>query len=392
LGDILGAEGTLFKTKTGELSVRVTLLRLLTKSLRPLPDKFHGMSDQEQKYRQRYVDLITDEEARTRFAARSKAVSAIRNFMVEHGFLEVETPMLHPIPGGANAKPFKTHHNALDQEMFLRIAPELYLKRLVVGGLERVFELSRVFRNEGLSTRHNPEFTMLEFYQAYATYEDLMVLTEEMISGLAREVTDGTAVEFGGETIDLAPPWPRRTMVELVAEQAGVPAERLLERDAVAALAARHAIAVRPEMTAGHLLGALFEALVEPGLVQPTFVTQFPVELSPLARRNDDDPRFVDRFELIVARQEIANAFSELNDPEDQRARFEEQRRARAAGIRTRIGNHTFRAIDITAYLRNGGTLEKAPMIANHASTCTTQLYNRRSDEVSLDEVERILI
>ncbi|TMA34200.1 MAG: lysine--tRNA ligase, partial [Deltaproteobacteria bacterium] len=209
---------------------------------------------------------------------------------------------------------------------------ELYLKRLVVGGLERVFELSRVFRNEGLSTRHNPEFTMLEFYQAYATYEDLMVLTEEMLSGLARDVTGGTAVEYGGEAIELAPPWPRRTMVELVAEQAGVPAERLLERDAIAALAARHAIAVRPEMSAGHLLGALFEVLVEPGLVQPTFVTQFPVELSPLARRNDHDPRFVDRFELIVARQEIANAFSELNDPEDQRARFEEQRRARAAG------------------------------------------------------------
>ena len=332
LGDVVGVGGRPFRTRTGELTVEADDVRLLAKALRPLPEKWHGLVDVETRYRQRYVDLVVNADVRRIFRTRAAAVAYLRSFLAARDYVEVETPMMQPIPGGAAARPFVTHHNALDVDLYLRIAPELYLKRLVVGGLERVFELSRVFRNEGLSTRHNPEFTMLEFYQAYATYEDLMVLTEEMLSGLAREVTGGTVAEYGGEAIDLAPPWPRRTMVELVAEQAGVPAERLLERDAAAALAARHALAVRPEMTAGHLLGALFEALVEPGLVQPTFVTQFPVELSPLARRNDRDPRFVDRFELIVARQEIANAFSELNDPEDQRARFEEQRRARAAG------------------------------------------------------------
>ncbi|TMA38018.1 MAG: lysine--tRNA ligase, partial [Deltaproteobacteria bacterium] len=306
--------------------------RLLAKALQPLPEKWHGLQDVETRYRQRYLDLVVNADVRHIFQTRAAVVAYLRRFLAGRDFVEVETPMMQPIAGGAAARPFVTHHNALDVDLYLRVAPELYLKRLVVGGPERVFELSRVFRNEGLSTRHNPEFTMLEFYQAYATYEDLMASTEEMISGLAGEVRGGTAVQFGAETIDLAPPWPRRTMLELVAEQAGVPAERLLERDAVAALAARHAVAVAPEMTAGHLLGALFEALVEPGLVQPIFVTQFPVELSPLARRNDRDPRFVDRFELIVGRHEIANAFSELNDPEDQRARFEEQRRARAAG------------------------------------------------------------
>ena len=261
-----------------------------------------------------------------------EVIAGLRRFLTVRDYVEVETPMMQPIPGGAAARPFVTHHNALDVDLYLRIAPELYLKRLVVGGLERVFELSRVFRNEGLSTRHNPEFTMLEFYQAYATDEDLMVLTEEMLSSLARDVAGQTAVEYGGHTIELAPPWPRRPMIELVAEKADVPADRLLDRDAVAAVASRRGIAVGPDASAGHLLGALFEALVEPTLVQPTFVTRFPVELSPLARRNDGDPRFVDRFELIVAGHEIANAFSELNDPDDQRGRFEEQRRARAAG------------------------------------------------------------
>src|SRR5881296_2624145 len=273
LGDIVGARGTLFKTRTGELSIRVTELRLLAKALRPLPEKFHGLTDQEQKYRQRYVDLITSAESRRVFIARSQIVQAMREFFVARGYLEVETPMMHPMPGGAAARPFVTHHNALDADLYLRIAPELYLKRLVVGGLERVFELSRVFRNEGLSTRHNPEFTMLEFYQAYATDEDLMVLTEEMLSSLARDVTGQTAVECGGHTIELAPPWPRRPMIELVAEKADVPADRLLDRDAVAAVASRRGIAVGPDASAGHLLGALFEALVEPTLVQPTFVT-----------------------------------------------------------------------------------------------------------------------
>src|SRR5437870_5953707 len=324
LGDVVGVRGRPCRPRTGELTVEADDVRLLAKALRPLPEKWHGLQDVETRYRQRYVDLVVNADVRRIFRTRAAAVAYLRSFLAARDYVEVETPMMQPIPGGAAARPFVTHHNTLDVDLYLRIAPELYLKRLVVGGLERVFELSRVFRNEGLSTRHNPEFTMLEFYQAYATYEDLMVLTEEMISGLAREVTGGTTGQFGGETLDCAVPWARRTMLELVAEQAGVPAERLLERDAVAALAAQHAIAVAPEMTAGHLLGALFEALVEPGLVQPIFVTQFPVELSPLARRNDRDPRFVDRFELIVRRHEIANAFSQLNDPAAQHVRYDE--------------------------------------------------------------------
>jgi len=332
LGDMVGVGGRPFRTRTGELTVEADDVRLLAKALRPLPEKWHGLHDVETRYRQRYVDLVVNPDVRRIFRMRAAVITGLRRFLTARDYVEVETPMMQPIPGGAAARPFVTHHNALDVDLYLRIAPELYLKRLVVGGLERVFELSRVFRNEGLSTRHNPEFTMLEFYQAYATDEDLMVLTEEMLSSLARDVTGQTAVEYGGHTIELAPPWPRRPMIELVAEKADVPADRLLDRDAVAAVASRRGIAVGPDASAGHLLGALFEALVEPTLLQPTFVTRFPVELSPLARRNDGDPRFVDRFELIVAGHEIANAFSELNDPDDQRGRFEEQRRARAAG------------------------------------------------------------
>jgi len=332
VGDVVGVGGRPFRTRTGELTIEADSVRLLAKALRPLPEKWHGLQDVETRYRQRYVDLVVNPDVRRIFRMRAAVIAGIRRFLTARDYVEVETPMMQPIPGGAAARPFVTHHNALDVDLYLRIAPELYLKRLVVGGLERVFELSRVFRNEGLSTRHNPEFTMLEFYQAYATDEDLMVLTEELLSSLARDVIGQTAVEYGGHTIELAPPWPRRTMVELVAAKADVPADHLLERAAVAALAARHGIAVDADASAGHLLGALFEALVEPTLVQPTFVTRFPVELSPLARRNDRDPRFVDRFELIVAGHEIANAFSELNDPDDQRGRFEEQRRARAAG------------------------------------------------------------
>ena len=332
VGDVAGFGGQPFRTRTGELTIEANSVRLLAKALRPLPEKWHGLHDVETRYRQRYVDLVVNPDVRRIFRMRAAVITGLRRFLTARDYVEVETPMMQPIPGGAVARPFVTHHNALDVDLYLRIAPELYLKRLVVGGLERVFELSRVFRNEGLSTRHNPEFTMLEFYQAYATDEDLMVLTEEMLSSLARDVTGQTAVEYGGHTIELAPPWPRRPMIELVAEKADVPADRLLDRDAVAAVASRRGIAVGPDASAGHLLGALFEALVEPTLVQPTFVTRFPVELSPLARRNDGDPRFVDRFELIVAGHEIANAFSELNDPDDQRGRFEEQRRARAAG------------------------------------------------------------
>ena len=332
LGDVVGVAGRPFRTRTGELTLEATELRLLAKALRPLPEKWHGLHDVETRYRQRYLDLIVNPDARRIFEVRARAVRWLRDFLAARGYLEVETPMMQPIAGGAAARPFVTHHNALDVDLYLRIAPELYLKRLVVGGYERVFELSRVFRNEGVSTRHNPEFTMLEFYQAHATYEDLMALTEEMLVGLAREVTGGTTLQYGADTIDLVPPWPRRTMVELVGEHAGVPAEHALERERLATLAASRGITIHPNATAGHLLAALFEAVVQPQLVQPIFVTQFPVELSPLARRSAHDPRFVNRFELFVARHEIANAFSELNDPEDQRARFEEQLRARAAG------------------------------------------------------------
>src|SRR5213593_697825 len=325
LGDVIGVVGCPFRTRTGELTLEATELRLLAKALRPLPEKWHGLQDVETRYRQRYLDLIVNPDARRIFEVRARAVRYLRDFLVARGYLEVETPMMQAIAGGAAARPFVTHHNALDLDLYLRIAPELYLKRLVVGGYERVFELSRVFRNEGVSTRHNPEFTMLEFYQAHATYEDLMALTEEMLVGLADQVAGGTRLQYGGEAIDLARPWPRRTMAELVSEHASLPAERVLERELLAPLAASRGITVHPNATAGHLLAAVFEAVVEPHLVQPIFVTRFPIELSPLARRNDRDPRFVDRFELFVARHEIANAFSELNDPE-------EQLRARAAG------------------------------------------------------------
>src|SRR5437762_645555 len=300
LGDVIGVAGRPFRTRTGELTLEAAEFRLLAKALRPLPEKWHGLQDVETRYRQRYLDLIVNPDARRIFEVRARAVRYLRDFLVARGYLEVETPMMQPIAGGAAARPFVTHHNALDVDLYLRIAPELYLKRLVVGGYERVFELSRVFRNEGVSTRHNPEFTMLEFYQAHATYEDLMALTEEMLVGLAHEVAGGTTLPYGGEAIDLARPWPRRTMAELVSEHASLPAERVLERELLAPLAASHGITTHPSASAGHLLAAVFETVVEPLLVQPIFVTQFPLELSPLARRNDRDPRFVDRFELFV--------------------------------------------------------------------------------------------
>jgi lysyl-tRNA synthetase, class II len=332
LGDVIAVRGKPFRTRTNELTLAASSLRLLAKSLRPLPEKWHGLTDVEARYRQRYVDLIVNPDARRIFELRSNTIAAIRRFLGARGFLEVETPVMQPIAGGAAARPFVTHHNALDMDLFLRIAPELYLKRLVVGGFDRVFEIARVFRNEGLSTRHNPEFTMLEFYQAYATWEDLTVLTEELLVEVAREVTGGLTLQYGDDTIDLTPPWPRRSMAELVAAKTGVAAETLLDPAVIRPLAERTGGIERASMTPGELLGLVFERVAEPDLVQPTFVTQFPVELSPLARRNDADPRFVDRFELYVARNEIANAFSELNDPEDQRARFEAQLAAKAAG------------------------------------------------------------
>ena len=332
LGDILGCEGTLFRTKAGELSVRATNVRLLTKSLRPLPDKFHGMSDQEQKYRQRYVDLITDDAARSRFVARSKAVSSIRNFMVEHGFLEVETPMLHPIPGGANARPFVTHHNALDQEMFLRIAPELYLKRLLVGGFERVFEINRNFRNEGISVRHNPEFTMMEFYAAYWTHHDLMDFTEAVFRHAARAATGSAAVSYAGRPVALDQPFARLSVKDSLVEHAGLtPAEA---GDAAALHARLKALGEEPpaHWTLAELQFGLFEAVVEEKLWQPTFIIDYPVEVSPLARASDHNPAITERFELFITGREYANGFSELNDAEDQAARFQAQAANKEAG------------------------------------------------------------
>ena len=335
LGDIVGAEGTLMKTRTGELSVKVTRLRLLTKSLRPLPDKFHGMADQEQKYRQRYVDLITDESARDRFKARSKAVSALREFMVANDFLEVETPMLHPIPGGANAKPFKTHHNALDQEMFLRIAPELYLKRLIVGGFERVFEINRSYRNEGISVRHNPEFTMMEFYAAYWNYQDLMDFTETIIRTIAKKTVGSEQLTYQGRAVDLSQPFERLTIREAIQKhtEAGANVD-----DTAWLINALRKIGLTEEKdklsqrSLASLQVMYFEETVEEKLWQPTFIMEHPTEISPLARANDDRPEVTERFELYITGREFGNGFSELNDAEDQAARFNAQVAAKDSG------------------------------------------------------------
>ncbi|MFN3437916.1 MAG: lysine--tRNA ligase [Acidovorax sp.] len=335
LGDIVGAEGTLMKTKTGELSVKVTSLRLLTKSLRPLPDKFHGMADQEQKYRQRYVDLITDEHARKRFLARSQAVSGLREFMVSHGFLEVETPMLHPIPGGANAKPFVTHHNALEQEMYLRIAPELYLKRLIVGGFERVFEINRSYRNEGISVRHNPEFTMMEFYAAYWNYLDLMDFTETLIREVALKATGSLQMTYQGRAVDLTQPFARLTIREAIFQytEAGAHVD-----DAAWLISALKKLGLSEEKNklSGRTLASLqvlyFEETVEDKLWQPTFIMEHPTEISPLARANDTRPEVTERFELYITGREFGNGFSELNDAEDQAARFHAQVTAKDSG------------------------------------------------------------
>jgi len=332
LGDILGAEGTLFKTRTGELSVKVNTLRLLTKSLRPLPDKFHGMADQEQKYRQRYVDLIADEQARSRFVARSKAVSSIRSFMVDNDFLEVETPMLHPIPGGANAKPFITHHNALDQEMFLRIAPELYLKRLLVGGFERVFEINRNFRNEGISVRHNPEFTMMEFYAAYWNHHDVMSFTENVLRHAAIAATGSAQISYAGKPVALDQPFARLSVQQSLVVHAG-----LSEAESVDPKALHARLRALGEEPPAHwklaeLQFGLFEAAVEEKLWQPTFIIDYPVEVSPLARAADSNPAITERFELFITGREYANGFSELNDAEDQAARFQSQVANKDAG------------------------------------------------------------
>ncbi len=325
IGDIVGFEGPLFRTKTGELTIQADRFRLLTKSLRPLPEKFHGLTDVETRYRQRYVDLIVNPEVRETFRKRVRIIRLVREFLANRDFLEVETPMMHPVAGGATARPFKTHHNALDMDLYLRIAPELYLKRLLVGGFERVFEINRNFRNEGLSTRHNPEFTMLEFYQAYATYEDLMDLTEEMISWIAAEVCGSMVISYQGATVDLTPPWRRLTMDQALVEIGGVEPTVVADPDAVLAEARKRGIELPPTAGPGKAKTELFELLVEERLVDPTFITAYPTEVSPLARRNADNPEITDRFELFITGREMANAFSELNDPLDQRQRFEKQ-------------------------------------------------------------------
>ncbi len=333
LGDIVGVTGTLFRTRTGELTVRAESVRLLTKSLRPLPDKWHGLQDSERRHRQRYLDLIVNDEARRTFAIRSALVTGLREWFVADGFLEVETPLMQPMPGGAVARPFVTHHNALDMTLYLRIAPELYLKRLVVGGFEKVFELGRNFRNEGLSTRHNPEFTMLEFYQAYADYRDLMDLTERLMRDLATRVLGSTELTYQGQPIDFGKPFARYTLAEAITAYLPRATPALLaDLDAARALALELGLVVKDGDGLAQVQLELFEKVVEEQLIQPTFVTDFPVEVSPLARRRADNPALTERFELFIAGRELANGFSELNDPEDQAARFLEQAARKAAG------------------------------------------------------------
>ncbi len=333
IGDILGAEGHLFKTKTGELSVKVDAIRLLTKALRPLPEKYHGLSDQEMKYRQRYLDLIMSDVTRSTFQVRSQVVSFIRKFLVDRDFLEVETPMMHAIPGGATARPFATHHNALDMGLFLRVAPELYLKRLVVGGFEKVFEVNRNFRNEGLSTRHNPEFTMLEFYQAYAEYTELMDLTEEMLRGLATQILGTTIVTYQEQQYEFGMPFQRMTVFDSILKfNPGFSSDDLTDINEARNIATQLGIPLKESYGLGKIQIEIFEKTVEHRLMNPTFITSYPVEVSPLARRNNHDPDVTDRFEFFVGGREIANGFTELNDAEDQAERFRKQVEEKEAG------------------------------------------------------------
>ena len=332
VGDIVGVQGIPFRTRTGELTLKAIALQLLSKAYRPLPEKWHGLQDVEVRYRQRYVDLLVNPQVRETFRKRAHIIQLIRHFFAGRDFLEVETPMMQSLAGGALARPFVTHHNALDIDLHLRIAPELFLKRLVVGGFDRVFELSRVFRNEGTSTKHNPEYTLLEFYQAYATYNDLMFLTEELLALLAQEVNKGPKLVYGNHEIDLSPPWPRLGLKEGICRYAGLSAAEVEQEVVVRAKARELRVETAASAPLGRVLEEIFGVVVEPHLIQPTFVVSYPVEVSPLARRNDQDPRFVDRFELYIAGREIANAFSELNDPEDQLQRFTEQLREREAG------------------------------------------------------------
>ncbi|APJ09555.1 MULTISPECIES: lysine--tRNA ligase [Bacillus] len=332
LGDIIGVTGTVFKTNVGELSIKATSFEVLTKALRPLPDKYHGLKDVEQRYRQRYLDLIVNPESKQTFIMRSKIIQSMRRYLDSKGYLEVETPTMHSIPGGASARPFITHHNALDMPLYMRIAIELHLKRLIVGGLEKVYEIGRVFRNEGVSTRHNPEFTMIELYEAYADYKDIMNLTENLIAHIAQEVLGTTTIQYGEDEIDLKPEWKRLHMVEAVKEATGVDFWQEMSIEEAKQHAADHGVEFTKNMTVGHIINEFFEQKVEETLVQPTFIYGHPVEISPLAKKNPEDPRFTDRFELFIVRREHANAFTELNDPIDQRERFEAQLKEREEG------------------------------------------------------------
>ncbi|MDE5415960.1 lysine--tRNA ligase [Alkalihalobacterium chitinilyticum] len=332
IGDLVGVSGVAFKTKVGELSIKVTNFQLLTKSLRPLPDKFHGLKDIEQRYRQRYVDLIVNPEVRDTFVLRSKILQSMRRYLDSRGYLEVETPMMHSIAGGASARPFITHHNALDMTLYMRIAIELHLKRLIVGGLEKVYEIGRVFRNEGVSTRHNPEFTMIELYEAYADYKDIMSLTENLIAHIAEEVLGTTTVQYGDYEVNLKPEWKRLHMVDAIKEYAGVDFWKEMSDEEARAIAKEHKVHVKDTMTYGHVVNEFFEHFVEEKLIQPTFIYGHPTAISPLAKKNPEDERFTDRFELFIVGREHANAFTELNDPIDQRERFEDQLKEREQG------------------------------------------------------------
>ena len=332
VGDFVGLSGGMFKTKTGEWTLLASELKLLCKAIRPLPEKFHGLKDPEKRYRQRYLDLMMNADVRDLFVKRSRIIQEVRNFFLERDFLEVETPMMQPVPGGAEAEPFKTHHNALGMDLFLRIAPELYLKRLVVGGFERVFEINRNFRNEGVSTQHNPEFTMLEFYQAYATFSDLMELTEQLVSTVAHAVTGSTVLSYQNNPIELAGPWRRITLQKALVDIGGLDSALLSDKDALLNFAAQSGIKITKTGRLGKVVTKLFDALVEPQLIQPTFITGYPAEVSPLSRRSDEEPDITERFELFIAGREIANGFSELNDPVDQKSRFAQQVENRKAG------------------------------------------------------------
>ncbi|MEH7162810.1 lysine--tRNA ligase [Priestia megaterium] len=332
IGDLVGVEGVLFKTKVGELSIKVKDFTLLTKALRPLPDKYHGLKDIEQRYRQRYLDLITNPESKQTFISRSRIIQSMRRYLDNHGYLEVETPMMHSIAGGAAARPFVTHHNALDMELYMRIAIELHLKRLIVGGLEKVYEIGRVFRNEGVSTRHNPEFTMIELYEAYADYKDIMALTENLIAHIAQEVLGTTKIQYGDQEVDLTPEWTRLHMVDAIKQYTGVDFWGETSVEEARALAKEHGVEIAEHMQYGHIVNEFFEQKVEEQLIQPTFIYGHPVEISPLAKKNAEDPRFTDRFELFIVAREHANAFTELNDPIDQRERFEAQLKEKEQG------------------------------------------------------------